>query len=112
VTKFLILFVLAVFTTGAAAVLPVVLPAMAAMPHAAETALAPRLGVPADWQYPDGLPERFRNHCSTEFFTGRAYCADHCGSGYQFFYCSEGSFGCCHLGRGYCDFHGLMRCSP
>ena len=66
----------------------------------------------ADWQYPDRLPERFRNHCSTEYFTGRQYCADHCGSGYQFFYCSEGSFGCCHLGRGYCDFHGLLRCSP
>ncbi|MGC1778601.1 MAG: hypothetical protein WBB34_11685 [Xanthobacteraceae bacterium] len=66
----------------------------------------------ADWQYPDRLPERFRNHCSNEYFTGRQYCADHCGSGYQFFYCSEGSFGCCHLGRGYCDIHGILRCSP
>jgi hypothetical protein len=66
----------------------------------------------ADWQYPDSLPERFRNHCSAEYFTGRPYCADHCGSGYQFFYCSEGSFGCCHLGRGYCDLHGILRCSP
>jgi hypothetical protein len=66
----------------------------------------------ADWQYPESLPLRFRNHCSTEYFTGRQYCADHCGGGYQFFYCSEGSFGCCHLGRGYCDFHGLLRCSP
>lgn len=66
----------------------------------------------ADWQYPDRLPERFRNHCRSEDFTGRQYCADRCGSGYQFFYCSEESFGCCHLGRGYCDFHGLLRCSP
>lgn len=75
-------------------------------------AIEPRPVVLADWQYPDRLPERVRNHCSTEYFTGRQYCADHCGSGYQFFYCSEGSFGCCHLGRGYCDFHGLLRCSP
>jgi hypothetical protein len=65
-----------------------------------------------DWQYPESLPPRFRNHCSTEYFSGRSYCADHCGSGYQFFYCSEASFGCCHLGRGYCDIHGLLRCSP
>jgi hypothetical protein len=65
-----------------------------------------------DWQYPESLPPRFRNHCSTEYFSGRFYCADHCGSGYQFFYCSEASFGCCHLGRGYCDIHGSLRCSP
>ena len=66
----------------------------------------------ADWQYPESLPPRFRNHCSTEYFTNRPYCSDHCGSDYQFFYCSEGSFGCCHLGRGYCDVYGLLRCSP
>jgi hypothetical protein len=65
-----------------------------------------------DWQYPEALPPRFRNHCSTEYFTGRPYCADRCGSDYQFFYCSEGAFGCCHLGRGYCDIHGVLRCSP
>ena len=65
-----------------------------------------------DWQDPEALPPRFRNHCSTEYFTGRPYCADHCGSEYQFFYCSEGASGCCHLGRGYCDIHGLLRCSP
>ncbi len=65
-----------------------------------------------DWQYPEVLPPRFRNHCSTEYFTGRPYCADRCGSDYQFFYCSEGAFGCCHLGRGYCDIHGMLRCSP
>ncbi len=75
--------------------------------------LPPRASVIlADWQYPQSLPPQFRNHCSTEYFTGRQYCANHCGDGYQFFYCSEGSFGCCHLGRGYCDFHGLLRCSP
>jgi hypothetical protein len=81
----------------------------AVVPQVAPT---PRAVVLADWQYPDWLPERFRNHCSTEYFTGRPYCANHCGGGYQFFYCSEGSFGCCHLGRGYCDFHGILRCSP
>ncbi len=73
---------------------------------------APGAAILVDWQYPESLPPRFRNHCSTEYFTGRPYCADHCGSDYQFFYCSEASFGCCHLGRGYCDFHGLLRCSP
>jgi hypothetical protein len=73
---------------------------------------APGAAILVDWQYPESLPPRFRNHCSTEYFTGRPYCADHCGSDYQLFYCSEASFGCCHLGRGYCDFHGLLRCSP
>ncbi len=65
-----------------------------------------------DWQYPQSLPTRFRNHCSSEYFTGRQYCSNHCGSDYQFFYCSEDSFGCCHLGRGYCDINGVLRCSP
>jgi hypothetical protein len=80
---------------------------------AAADGVPPRASaVLVDWQYPDSLPPRFRNHCSTEYFTGRPYCADRCGSDYQFFYCSEGAFGCCHLGRGYCDIHGLLRCSP
>jgi hypothetical protein len=65
-----------------------------------------------DWQGPDFLPPRFRNHCGFENFTGRPYCSDHCGVDYQFYYCSEGSFGCCHLGHGYCDFGGLLRCHP
>jgi len=52
-----------------------------------------------DWQGPDFLPPRFRNHCTVENFTGRPYC-------------SEGSFGCCHLGHGYCDFSGQLRCHP
>ena len=65
-----------------------------------------------DWQDPEQLPPRFRNHCRLENFTGRPYCSDHCGIDYQFYYCSEASFGCCHLGRGYCDFNGLLRCHP
>jgi hypothetical protein len=65
-----------------------------------------------DWQYPPQLPPRFRNHCTFEYFTGRPYCSNRCGIDYQFFYCSELSFGCCHLGRGYCDWNGILRCSP
>ena len=99
-TRLLTLIALTTFAAAGAAV--------AAMPQAAPT----RVAILADWQYPDWLPQRFRNHCSSDLFTGRQYCAGHCGSGYQFFYCSEGSFGCCHLGRGYCDFHGMLRCSP
>jgi len=63
-----------------------------------------------DWQYPWQLPPQFRNHCAFEVFTARPYCSNHCGSDYQFLYCSEASFGCCHVGRGYCDSSGLLRC--
>jgi hypothetical protein len=68
--------------------------------------------VRVDWQYPWQLPPRFRNHCAYERFTARPFCSNHCGSDYQFYYCSEASFGCCHLGRGYCDWNGLLRCHP
>ena len=70
------------------------------------------MSVRIDWHYPWQLPPRFRNHCAYEYFTARPFCSNHCGSGYQFFYCSEASFGCCHLGHGYCDWGGLLRCSP
>jgi hypothetical protein len=66
---------------------------------------------PVGWQSPESLPHRFRNHCGTDFWAGR-YCEDHCGLGYQFFYCSEHSFGCCHVGVGYCDWGGSLRCAP
>jgi hypothetical protein len=65
-----------------------------------------------DWQGPSDLPPRFRNHCSYDVTHGRAYCSDHCGSDYQFYYCSPMSFGCCHIGVGYCDWDGLLRCRP
>jgi hypothetical protein len=68
--------------------------------------------IPADWQYPLQLPSRFRNHCSYENFTWRPYCSNHCGNDYQFYHCSTVSFGCCHLGRGYCDWNGFLRCHP
>lgn len=65
-----------------------------------------------DWQEPLQLPPRFRNHCRAENFTGRPYCSDHCGIDYQFYYCTEASFGCCRLGHGYCDWDGHLRCAP
>ena len=65
-----------------------------------------------DWQTPEQLPPKFRNHCTAENFTNRPYCSNHCGIDYQFFYCSSASFGCCHLGHGYCDWDGHLRCSP
>jgi hypothetical protein len=70
------------------------------------------LAIRVDWQEPGFLPPRFRNKCTVENFSGRPYCSDHCGVDYQFYYCSEASFGCCHLGHDYCDFGGLLRCHP
>jgi hypothetical protein len=70
------------------------------------------LVVRVDWQTPDQLPPRYRNHCTFENFTSRPYCSDHCGIDYQFYFCSEASFGCCHLGHGYCDWSGVLRCHP
>ena len=58
------------------------------------------------------LPRRFRNHCSFDVTHGRYYCSNHCGSDYQFYYCSRKSFGCCHIGVGYCGYDGLLRCRP
>ena len=78
--------------------------------NASPAARAPVVRV--DWQYPQDLPPRYRNHCTVENFTARPYCSDHCGIDYQFYYCSEASFGCCHLGHGYCDWSGLLRCHP
>ena len=68
--------------------------------------------VRVDWQEPVQLPPRFRNHCAVERFSGRPYCADHCGLDYQFYYCSPTAFGCCHLGHGYCAWNGVLRCTP
>jgi hypothetical protein len=65
-----------------------------------------------DWQDPTMLPRQFRNHCSTEAWSGRSYCSDHCGRGYQFYYCGAASFGCCRVGYGYCDHRGHLRCHP
>jgi len=64
-----------------------------------------------DWQGPLSLPPRFRNHCTIDPVRG-AYCSNHCGLDYQLYYCSQGSFGCCRPGRGYCGWDGLLRCAP
>jgi len=66
----------------------------------------------ADWQDPAALPRVFRNHCAVEPWSGRTYCENHCGRGYEFYFCSPESFGCCHVGYGYCDWHGHLRCHP
>ena len=66
----------------------------------------------ADWQDPAQLPPRLRNHCAIERWSGRSYCADHCGRGFQVFSCSPESFGCCAIGHGYCDSRGHLRCHP
>ncbi len=65
-----------------------------------------------DWQDPAELPPQFRNHCTVAPWSGRPYCEDHCGRGYEIFYCTPASFGCCRVGHGYCDWHGHLRCSP
>ena len=64
-----------------------------------------------DWQVPSALPVQFRNHCYCDA-RGRYYCSNHCGADYAFYYCSRKSFGCCHVGKGYCDRGGLLRCRP
>jgi hypothetical protein len=66
--------------------------------------------VQADWQGPLSLPPRFRDHCAIDSASGRPYCSDHCGFEYQFYYCTQQSFGCCRIGFGYCDWRGLLRC--
>jgi hypothetical protein len=71
-----------------------------------------RLVVKADWQSPQSLPRRFRNHCAVDLRSGRTYCSDHCGFEYEFYYCAHASFGCCRVGFGYCDWSGLLRCAP
>jgi len=89
--------------------------AILASAPAASAGEAARLAPPGDlvridWQVPEQLPPPFRNHCTVENFTARPYCSNHCGADYQFYYCSPASFGCCHLGHGYCDWNGVLRC--
>jgi hypothetical protein len=65
-----------------------------------------------DGQGPLALPRQFRNHCAFDVARGRYYCSDHCGSDYQFYYCTKKSFGCCHVGHGYCGSDNVLRCRP
>jgi len=86
-----------------------------AAPASGPLAAAPVVQAPLiqmDWQGPLNLPPRFRNHCAIDSFSGRAYCSDHCGFEYQFYYCSPQSFGCCRISFGYCDWRGQLRCHP
>ena len=64
-----------------------------------------------DWgRDPADLPPRFRTNCGIH--NGRFFCAYRCGTTYQFYYCSPVSSGCCHIGDGYCDYRGFLRCRP
>ncbi len=54
------------------------------------------------------LPRRLQNHCG--IVDGHFVCADHCGLDYQVYFCSPESSGCCHVGHGYCDDAGRLRC--
>jgi hypothetical protein len=79
--------------------------------------VAPPVAPPAllqhvDWQTPEQLPRRLRNHCAYDVESGRPYCSDRCGFNYQVYACSLGSFGCCRPGFGYCDWRGVLRCHP
>jgi hypothetical protein len=56
------------------------------------------------------LPRRYLNHCGD--YGGHFVCADHCGVDYQIYYCSKAATGCCHIGEGYCDHTGKLRCMP
>ena len=56
------------------------------------------------------LPRRYQNHCGD--YRGHLICADHCGVDYQIYYCSRTATGCCHVGEGYCDGTGKLRCMP
>lgn len=104
------------FAAVAAAALALLPVAACAFPLAAgESAHVAPAAAPfamMDWQPPWSLPPRFRNHCRYDPIRGRAYCANHCGPGYQFYFCSLESFGCCHPGYGYCDWKGHLRCAP
>jgi hypothetical protein len=62
------------------------------------------------WVAMPPLPRRLQNHCG--YYNGHYICADHCGLDYQVYSCTRQSTGCCHIGRGYCDGDGYLRCSP
>jgi hypothetical protein len=55
------------------------------------------------------LPRQNQNHCGT--VEGHYVCADRCGTEYQVYYCPTSATGCCHVGLGYCDAGGKLRCA-
>jgi hypothetical protein len=56
------------------------------------------------------VPAPHQNHCGN--VNGHYVCADRCGNDYQVYYCPASATGCCHVGLGYCDAAGRLRCSP
>jgi hypothetical protein len=62
------------------------------------------------WAATPLLPRRLQNHCG--YVNGHFICADHCGVDYQVYYCPNTASGCCHIGLGYCDSAGRLRCGP
>jgi hypothetical protein len=56
------------------------------------------------------LPRGHQNHCG--WLDGHYVCAGHCGVDYQVYYCPSSATGCCHVGLGYCDNGGRLRCAP
>jgi len=64
------------------------------------------------WQQARLRSWRLRSYCNFDVTQGRYYCPNHCGSDYEFYYCSQRSFGCCHIGVGHCGWDGLLRCRP
>jgi hypothetical protein len=56
------------------------------------------------------VPAPHQNHCG--YVNGHYVCADHCGTDYQVYYCPATATGCCHIGLGYCDAAGRLRCGP
>jgi hypothetical protein len=85
----------------------------AASPAAAWDRLPPAgATIAVDWQSPEYLPPRYRNHCSYDVHHAAYYCSNHCGLDYQFYYCGDWSFGCCRPGFGYCGWNGTLRCAP
>lgn len=91
------------------------LAAMATVGAAADRRVEPQYS-PAVAQYSYSwaalplLPRQLQNHCG--YYNGHFICADHCGAEYQVYYCPNTASGCCHVGLGYCDFGGRLRCSP
>jgi hypothetical protein len=64
----------------------------------------------AGWHQSSRYAHRLPNHCSYDPTHGYYYCSNHCGADYEFYFCSPRSFGCCHIGVGYCDYLGYLRC--
>jgi len=56
------------------------------------------------------LPRRLQHNCG--YHNGNLVCSDNCGVDYQKYFCSPTAMGCCHIGLGYCDGAGHLRCSP